>query len=52
MYEGLWNGVLSAFKAIPTKRDGTEYTTNSNGPYEYYMQVTKDFIKSRFKEVL
>ena len=39
VYSGIWNGAQAAFKVIPTERDGSEFTTNSNGPYEYHMQV-------------
>ena len=39
VYEGDWNNQKSAFKVIPTKKDGNEYTDKSNGPYELWIQV-------------
>ena len=39
VYEGDWNNTKSAFKVIPIKKDGNEYSTDSSGPYEFWMQV-------------
>ena len=39
VFVGKWNNEDAAFKMIPIKRDGKKFTTNSNGPYEMYMQV-------------
>ena len=43
VYLGKWNNEEAAFKTIPTKKDGKEFTTDSNGPYEMVMQVRIQF---------
>ena len=43
VYVGKWNNEEAAFKVIPTKKDGKEFTTNSNGPWEMHKQVRLHF---------
>lgn len=38
VFAGTWNNQEAAFKTIPTMKNGKEFTTNSNGPYEMVMQ--------------
>ena len=51
VYQGTWNEGEKAFKVIPIEEDGTEYTTNSHGPYELHMQVNLK-LTSRAKIIL
>ena len=43
VFSGKWDNKEAAFKTIPIKKDGTEYTTDSNGPWEMLMQVRFQF---------
>ena len=39
IFEGIWDQQAVAFKVIPVERDGKQFTTKSNGPYELFIQV-------------